>query len=622
MAFDPDGVAPFDESDIEWERLRGFVQAGGAPLALIEVESGHQAEQVLRGLERLCPDCRLRVFRVGADMQPGLAIDWLTDQQGDADARSVFLVLMDETVRADEERARVFWTWAGAQRERWRPLVGKLAFILTPAHVNDLARHADALWDWIPLKFNLLRAARAARLDRFASSRADAAVERYQTAAGRESGERPLSARQRIDALRQQLLEARARGLAESIVRREYAWPLLQALVEASRLRDAETVVTDDLGGDFAAELPPQERATWFETLGYLHLDLWHLGEAEQAFRALEQVGVDQSDEAVLARAYFGIGRCRAEARRFEEANEWYRQAAAISEKLGIEDGAASTYHQLGVVAQTERNLAAADRWYRKALAIKERRGNEQSAASTYHNLGMIAHEHRRFATAEKRYRKALAIFEKLGDAQGTASAYHELARIAQERRDFPRSEELYRRSLAIRGKLGDEHGAAMTYGQLGTLALEHGDLDAAEQWCRMSLTVTEKLGDEYITAKTYHQLGRIAQERRELAAAEQWYRRSLAITEKVGDEHGAAKTYGQLGILASLQERFEESGQWLMKCCAGFANCNDADNVQQAATNFMVLYRQAPPDARAKLAAMWREAGLGELPQTPGGTS
>lgn len=111
-----------------------------------------------------------------------------------------------------------------------------------------------------------------------------------------------------------------------------------------------------------------------------------------------------------------------------------------------------------------------------------------------------------------------------------------------------------------------------------------------------------------------FKKVERGTQEQRDFSAAEQWYRKSLAIKEKQGNEHGAASTYGQLGIVAGLQERYEESGQWLIKCIVTLARCNDAHGAQRSASNFMVFHGQAPAEVQAKLAAMWRDAGLGDL--------
>jgi tetratricopeptide (TPR) repeat protein len=317
------------------------------------------------------------------------------------------------------------------------------------------------------------------------------------------------------------------------------------------------------------------------------------------------------------AAALHQLGTIAVERRDFAAAEQWYRKALAISEKLGIEHGAARTYHQLGIIATERREFAAAEHWYRKTLAIWEKLGNEHDAASTYHQLGITAQERRDFAAAEQCYRKALAIKEKLGNEHSAASTYHQRGKIAAERRDFAAAEQWSRKALAIWEKLGNEHDAASTYDLLGRIAAERRDFAAAEQWYRKALAIKEKLGNEHGAASTYHQLGRTAEEQRDFAAAEQWYRKSLAIKEKLGNEHGAATTNGQLGILAGMQRSFVESGRWFIKCIHAFIRVNDPHRAGRSADNFLFSYRAASPADQAQLKVMWEEAGLGPFPES-----
>jgi tetratricopeptide (TPR) repeat protein len=215
-------------------------------------------------------------------------------------------------------------------------------------------------------------------------------------------------------------------------------------------------------------------------------------------------------------------------------------------------------------------------------------------------------------------FHHALSEADRLGLSTEQGALLQSLAAFAQNTRDFAAAERLFTRLAELHRVTGDFAGQAPAFHHLGMIAQEQRDFAAAEQWYRKSLAIKEKQGNEHHAAITYHQLGIIAGEQRDFAAAEQWYRKSLAIKEKQGNEHGAARTYGQLGILAGLQERYEESGQWLIRSIVTFARCNDAHGAKRNASNFMVSYRKAPADTQAKLAGMWHDAGLGDLPSAP----
>jgi Tfp pilus assembly protein PilF len=53
----------------------------------------------------------------------------------------------------------------------------------------------------------------------------------------------------------------------------------------------------------------------------------------------------------------------------------------------------AATYHQLGITAQDRGQLDRADDWYRQALAISEELGDRPGMALTYAQLGLLAEE-------------------------------------------------------------------------------------------------------------------------------------------------------------------------------------------------------------------------------------
>jgi tetratricopeptide (TPR) repeat protein len=251
------------------------------------------------------------------------------------------------------------------------------------------------------------------------------------------------------------------------------------------------------------------------------------------------------------------------------------------------------------------------------AMTEAERLGMSPYFTAILQSLAVFAQNTMNYPEARHLFEQLAAAHQKSGFLEGEAAAYHQLGIIAEEQRDFESAEKWYRKSLAISEKQGYEHGAASTYHQLGVIAAEQRDFESAEKWYRKSLAISEKQGNEHGAASTYHQLGMIAQEQRDFGSAEKWYRKSLAIKEKQGNEHGAAMTYGQLGILAGLQENYEEAEHWLIKSILAFLNCNSPEAAQLGAHNFIIFYKKATPDIRAKLKAMWQEAGLPKLPES-----
>lgn len=317
--------------------------------------------------------------------------------------------------------------------------------------------------------------------------------------------------------------------------------------------------------------------------------------------------------EEYVARLQLQLSAVTVMLRNLERAEETAREAMTYAEREDEEGIAAPAYHQLGTIAEEKWQLEEAKKWYKKSLESEERQGNEHGIAKTYHQLGIVAQKQRELEEAKKWYDKALEIKERQDDEQGTAGTYHELGRLALKRGELEEAKKWCEKSLEISERRDNEYGVAKTYHQLGMIAREQRELEEARKWYEKSLEINERLGSEYGAAEVYHQLGIVAQERRKLEEAKRWYKKSREIYERLGDEHGAALTHGQLGILESEQDKFIEGGQWLLRSIISFYELGDQQGVQRNVNNFLRAFRQAPPEAREEMRAMWIDADLPE---------
>jgi len=175
------------------------------------------------------------------------------------------------------------------------------------------------------------------------------------------------------------------------------------------------------LGRGIAPGADRDGAALWMYLLGNEANDALRrnqLGDAEAAHRSILQYLLSLDDPAVepqVAVVYHQLGIIAQERGQWDQAEEWYRKALEIYERLGLERDATSTYHQLGIIFQERGQWDLAEEWYRKALEIYERLGLERDAASDYHRLGNVACLRGQLDQAEEWYCKALEIYERLG---------------------------------------------------------------------------------------------------------------------------------------------------------------------------------------------------------------
>ena len=306
--------------------------------------------------------------------------------------------------------------------------------------------------------------------------------------------------------------------------------------------------------------------AAMYQNFGIIAQQRGRLDEADDWYRQALAIREELGLRALLGGTYHQLGTTAQERGRLDDADSWYRKALAAFEEFGDQVHAASVYHQLSRTAYFRGTLDDADGWSRKALTIYAELGHRPGIALAYHQLGMIAQGRGRVDDAEDWYRKSLAVNEELDNRPGIALTYHQLGIAAQNRGQFDVAEDWQRRALAIFDELGDRSSMANSYHQLGITAQNRGQFDVAEDWQRRALAIFDELGDRPLIALVYHHLGTIAYLRHQLGDAEDWYRRSLAIDEELGNRPGMANSYQQLGTTAQARGRLDDAEDWYRK--------------------------------------------------------
>jgi tetratricopeptide (TPR) repeat protein len=345
-----------------------------------------------------------------------------------------------------------------------------------------------------------------------------------------------------------------------------------------------------------------------------LQLETWGAWSWEQQLLQ-ETLTIIPAGSEKAARFSGQIGNIAFQRGDYDQAQERFRKALAILERLGDRAGMATSYHQLGVIAQRRGDYDQALDWYRQALTIDEELGDRAGMATSYHQLGMIAERRGDYDQALDWYRQSLAISEELGKRVNMAKSYHHLGNIAYLRDDYDQALDHYRQALTLRKGLGDRAGMAGTYHGLGLVAEQQGDYDQALDWYRQALAISEELGDRAGMAGIYHQLGNMAFRRDDHGQALDWYRKSLAIKEELGDRAGMATSYLQLGMLAERRGDYDQALDWYRQALAISEELdNRADMASAISAIGILLTKMGNPEEglRWNLQSMGIRAELG----------
>jgi serine/threonine protein kinase/Flp pilus assembly protein TadD len=280
-------------------------------------------------------------------------------------------------------------------------------------------------------------------------------------------------------------------------------------------------------------------------------------------------------DRGNLALDYFNLGRLfHGDLEKLAEAEECYRKALALYEKLAEESPKERRFRAYLAISQSElggllRDLgrrADAEKFQRQALALAKKLLAESPSRPEYRYqlatghkaLGNLAQDQGKYAEAEEDFRRALAVLEELvaefplmspyrRDLSASHEALGDLQLLLMKRAE---AEASYGQALAIRQKLvadflkvpDNRYRLASCYNGRGIVLAELGKRAEAKASFHQALDLFKKLVDEFTRlpkyrqdlAKTHSNLGRLLRQLGEPAEAEESYRQALDLVKKL----------------------------------------------------------------------------------------
>lgn len=221
---------------------------------------------------------------------------------------------------------------------------------------------------------------------------------------------------------------------------------------------EAALDIEEPLGDDRSVAVVNGQLGTLARTLG-------DLAEAERRYRAaltiFQQHLEEPEPEAVM---WHQLGIVFQEAERWDDAEQAYREAANIKERIGLITGpnaAVSSWHQLAGVVASSGRPADAEAWYRKTLAAYRTAGDRAGLARTLGNLAdLLQHQPPRLAEARTFAEEGLAIDRTVDPAAAEIwKTYSILANIAAKQGDETAARDFRRQAREAQSAfMGTEH--------------------------------------------------------------------------------------------------------------------------------------------------------------------
>jgi tetratricopeptide (TPR) repeat protein len=296
--------------------------------------------------------------------------------------------------------------------------------------------------------------------------------------------------------------------------------------------------------------------------------------EAEKLFRdLLTRLEAGAAYDSSYDQAYllWNLGRCLAAQGRPVQAIEQHRRALAGLEVLSATDTAVK--QMIGAVHTDLADLHTvlghyddAENEYKAALVIDEKLGDDRGKGVDLGQLGSLALRRGDLAEAGRRYAEALETFQRLGEPGMEAVAWHQLGIVAQQARNWGQAERCYRESVRICEQIRDLPQLAKSFNQLALVAKSAGRLDEAERWYLRASEVYEELQSSYEQSVVLSNLANLYLDQGQLDQAERYARRAAAIKETLDLSAEPWATYNILAGIATARGRAAEAADWQRK--------------------------------------------------------
>ena len=153
----------------------------------------------------------------------------------------------------------------------------------------------------------------------------------------------------------------------------------------------------------------------------------------------------------------------------YQQALEYYLQAAPLFEKAGDNRGLAGDYVWIGnVFNQGLKQPVKAAEYFNKSLDLAKRMNDSAMIGYNYNNLGEAYYNSNDQAKALEYYSKSKEIKMLMGDTRGMGAAYSNLCNVYVALKEYKKALLYNDSSLAIRIEQNDKKGMAISYANGG----------------------------------------------------------------------------------------------------------------------------------------------------------
>lgn len=318
-------------------------------------------------------------------------------------------------------------------------------------------------------------------------------------------------------------------------------------------------------------KLMPAQKSTELPVSRYkVHLKIAKVyiltGEYDAAYdyscRALK-IAENEGRKSAIADSYNSIGWCLHLKNRFEEALQYFKDAAVLAKEVNDEEDLSISLGNIGNYYIAKSNLPKALDYFKQKFTLSKKSGNRKALSSVAGNIAIIYTRLADYKTAEKFLKYKLKLDIADNSLQGLSVVYSNLSTIALEQNQVKKAMNYTRMNMDICHKIGSRRGLSVALSNMANIYITEYQMSKAREMLLEKLKIDQELGNLRGQGIVYSSLGVVYKNTGEYEIALDYLNKNLKISSQINNRLGASIAYCNMADIYKNTGKFPEAEKY-----------------------------------------------------------
>lgn len=235
-----------------------------------------------------------------------------------------------------------------------------------------------------------------------------------------------------------------------------------------------------------------------------------------------------------IADSYLGFGNIKNNSGEYAEAIDYYQKSDSLYALAANEYARANPANNIGTIYYWQADYEKSLEYFYQAIAILDKLGIKDASRSLYvSNVGAVFLELKKFDESDKWMKEGLMDAREIQDVNQISTNLTYLGKLKTETKDYKEARKYLEEGLELQEKLGQETHKIATHFALGKLAYLDKS-QGADEHLQKSIDFSLKMGIDKELWEAYYYQGLIARDAGQLDESKEHFINAIETLEKI----------------------------------------------------------------------------------------